>query len=270
MKRTRVEVQGTMLYYQEDGEGPPVVLVHGWTLDHAYWDLQFPALSPGYRTIAYSWRGCGASQGGEEPYPFGELVAELGIFLDAVVGDEPPVLVGHSLGGAIVLQYAVENAARLRALVVADIGLATPLARIHEEIEVHGIAAMVALAGLPATAPTACAAMWSRAFREANAPLLAVWEAQYQGNRVNPLLNSHEAWFNRPNLKADLGRITVPTLLIRGEEDALISAQEMALLAAGIPGAALQTLAGAGHMCFLEDPGTFNSLLAGFLAENVP
>lgn len=109
----------TRLFFTADGEGPPVLLIHGWACDSHDWSFQIPVLSAaGYRVIAADNRGHGTSSGttGFEPRVF---AADLAALLRSL-GEQPVVAVGHSLGGLIASALAVEHSDLVRAVVAVD------------------------------------------------------------------------------------------------------------------------------------------------------
>ena len=114
------DLSGLRLFYGDEGEGPPVLLVHGWSCDGSDWSHQVPALvDGGYRAITVDLRGHGRSSvatGGYNPKDFADDLAAL---LDGLnVG--PVVAIGHSMGGAVVVALAVEHPGRVRAVVPVD------------------------------------------------------------------------------------------------------------------------------------------------------
>src|SRR5438132_5893954 len=114
-----VDIHGIPIHYQEAGAGAPIVFVHGWSLDCTCWQAQVDYFSQHYRTIAYDWRGSGKSGGAKRLVDFTQLIEELDALL-AALALERPILCGHSMGGDMVLEYAVTYPQRLSALVVAD------------------------------------------------------------------------------------------------------------------------------------------------------
>ena len=77
----RVKVDGAELYYEAQGTGAPVILIHGWSLNLRMWDLQVPDLRRHYKVIRYDRRGFGKSTGDED---FSKDVADLGALIDSL------------------------------------------------------------------------------------------------------------------------------------------------------------------------------------------
>ena len=122
------------LAYREAGTGdPPIVLVHGMACDHTHLLPQLEHLSSRHRVVAVDQRGHGASDAPEGEYTTEVLAADLGRFVDRL-GLERPVLVGHSLGGGVVLHLAVEHPELVRGVVLLDSGVRRTTAR-REELQ---------------------------------------------------------------------------------------------------------------------------------------
>jgi pimeloyl-ACP methyl ester carboxylesterase len=107
------------MFYTDDGEGPPVLLVHGWSCDSHDWNYQYDAFTARHRVIAADNRGHGRSTVTREGYEPRVFAADLAALIDEL-GVGPVVAVGHSLGGVIVSALAVEHPALVRALVAVD------------------------------------------------------------------------------------------------------------------------------------------------------
>lgn len=99
VKQGRIEVGNGSLYYEEAGEGEPIIFVHGHSLDHRMWDEQFPVFAKRYRAIRYDLRGYGISSPQTEDYQFTH-VEDLRTLMDSLHIDKAHI-VGLSLGGFI-------------------------------------------------------------------------------------------------------------------------------------------------------------------------
>lgn len=113
------EIEGTRLYYEAAGKGSPVVLVHGGLVDSRMWDAQWKPFAAKHRVIRYDIRGYGRSEEGELPASY---TRDLGSLLEFLEIDQAAI-VGLSMGGAISLQFALDYADMVSALVLVGSGL---------------------------------------------------------------------------------------------------------------------------------------------------
>ena len=117
-----VAVNGNSFYYRDwGGSGQAVVLLHGLASNCRIWDLVAPILSRQLWTLALDQRGHGRSFKPDTGYDFATIVSDLDGFMSAV-GIENPVLVGHSWGGDVALEYAVANPGKVKGLCFVDGG----------------------------------------------------------------------------------------------------------------------------------------------------
>jgi pimeloyl-ACP methyl ester carboxylesterase len=121
LARVRIALAGFDAFYEEHGSGAPLVLVHGLGASTAIWQKVVGPLAEHFRVIAYDLRGLGRSTTPPPPYSMAQLLGDLQRLVDSL-GLERFGLVGHSLGGAIVLAYALEHPERVAAVV----GIAAP------------------------------------------------------------------------------------------------------------------------------------------------
>ena len=106
-----------MLHYQDAGQGPLAVLLHGITENSTAWDPVIGLLATTHRVLAIDLRGHGRSPA-EPPYDLPTLAVDVHTTLDAVAPDEPPLIIGHSLGAMVATMYAVMHP--VRAIVNVD------------------------------------------------------------------------------------------------------------------------------------------------------
>src|SRR5438046_7211282 len=109
------DVNGTRLFYEIAGAGPPLALIHGFSLDTRMWDDQYAALSQRHRVLRYDARGFGRSSlPGAERYSHAEDLLALLRYLEI----EQTALLGFSLGGGIAISFALAYPAAVDALIV--------------------------------------------------------------------------------------------------------------------------------------------------------
>jgi 3-oxoadipate enol-lactonase len=254
---------GARLAYQVAGEGPAVVLIHGFSLDMRMWDPQAGPLAAGLRVVRYDCRGFGAS-GPLDPAVAYDHVDDLVALLDHL-GIEDAALVGLSFGGQLAVEAALAVPARVRRLAVLsslldgvpwDPASWAALKAVAGQVDAHGVlAGREAWLGHPLFA--------TARERPAVAGPLAAMVASYPGQH----------WLGqdphrRPGPRAldVLEEVTVPTLVVSGQRDVPGFREMSAVLAARIPGAGHREVPGAGHLVNMEQPEIVNDLLTRFLA----
>lgn len=256
------------LHYEDAGLGPPVVLVHGWSLSSAIFADEVAALSGSHRVLAPDLRGHGRSP---PALPFGlaELADDLAALLEALA-PEPAVLVGWSLGAQVALAALPRVRARLSALVLVSgtprftAGAGWPHGLPAQSVEVlaHRVRRDPARAlarfadGMFAPGELDAAGLARVARLRAGAPA-PDREAALAGLEVLAGADLREA----------LPAVDLPVLLVHGACDPICPAAASAAMAEAIPGARRVELAGAGHAPFLSRPSAFRAALRPFLAE---
>jgi 3-oxoadipate enol-lactonase len=259
---------GTRLHYQIMGmrNRPPVLLVQGLGADKHGWTLQRAALAPFYRVIAHDNRGAGRSDKPFGHYTLEQMADDAVAVLDHA-GIESAHVVGASMGGAISQFLAIKHPERVRSLT-----LACTACRNHpwrREL-LAGWAATAAERGMAAM--THEAARWvigPRSFRRL-LPALG-WLGPVAMSRpshgfvsqVRAILSADE------DEAVQLENITVPTLVIVGNQDILTPRGDSEELAERIPTAELVVLSGAAHGLMIEHASTFNRVLLDFLGRVV-
>ena len=256
-----LQVPGGELYYEVEGSGIPVVLVHGLALDARMWDDQVPALAGVATVVRYDLRGFGrSSRDASTPYSH---AGDLWLLLDQL-GIADAVLVGVSMGGRVVVQAALAAPERVRALVLLDAVLdGVPwdpdsergMAAIQEEFGTGGLDA--------AKEAWLSHGFFAPAQRDPDvARRLAEMVGAYSG--VNwTSADPHEPV---PAANALLPAIAAPTTVVVGELDVPCFRDMAEVLAERIPKARLVTVPDAGHMVNMEAPEAVNALLLEVLA----
>jgi 3-oxoadipate enol-lactonase len=253
--------------YLESGSGRAVLLLHAFPLSADQWLPQLYRLPPGWRAIAPDLRGFrGARPAFEEP---GLDVASMEthaadlLALLTHLGIERAVVAGLSMGGYIAFALLRASPARIAGLVLANTR-ATP-------DSAEGLAArdtMIALARREGAAGVAHAMieklLGPTTLRE-QADLATAVRELIERNSVPGLVSAIRAMKRRPDSTPLLPAVGCPTLIVSGEEDALIPGADIDAMSHMIPGATPIVIPRAGHLTNLEAPGLFNDALTGFL-----
>jgi 3-oxoadipate enol-lactonase len=258
-------------FYEDRGRGPPVVLVHGHTLDRRLWEPQVaPLLDAGYRVVRYDVRGHGRSEAPATGYTYQNYSLDLRDLLDRLSIGAPVNVVGLSMGGGIALQFAVDHPERVASLVLVD---STVPGFTYSSEYAEAIEELVRVARSEGPR-TALERVWLphplfdgiRRFPERfdflKRMVLAYPAADYLDETEYP----------QPQWQAidRLDEIRAPTLVLVGEDDLPDFRLIAEILAANIATARREVIVDAGHLLNLEQPEAFNRALLGFLARQSP
>ena len=236
-----VSVAGLPVRYEVAGEGDPVVLVHGLSGSTRWWDRNVPALARHHRVYLVNLPGFGAFRRRAQRFVLAEATSWLLAWMEAV-GLRSAHLVGHSMGGYLSLKLAARRPEAVRKLVLVD------------------------PAGMPSgrttlghLGPLLLAARYAR---PTFLPVL-VRDALYAG--------PFTVWRTARDLLAedvrdDLRRVGMPTLLVWGDRDPLIPPSIGEVMRAEVPDSRLLVIEGAGHNPMFDCPEDFNAALLAFLA----
>lgn len=250
-----LEAAGVRLAYRQAGAGRPVLMIHGNTASSRWFAEQLAAPPAGHRLIAPDLPNYGASGTLPAPLAIADYAAPLEALLDRLT-DEPAVLVGHSLGGAVAQAIAARRPGRTRGLLLVASappgGFVTP--------EEH----YALLARLPG----------NRALLERSlAPVIGAHRPDYFEQLVDDALAMRDFALEAGGRALAAFDVTAaargaacPVLVLRGTADPIISEEMARATAAAYPRAELAAWEGVGHSPQLEAAARFNELLARFLA----
>jgi pimeloyl-ACP methyl ester carboxylesterase len=253
------------LHVEAKGEGPPILLLHGFGGSARNWRPQIRALAPAYRTIAFDARGHARSEAPPAPaaYDAAAFVAD-GARVLAESGAGRAVWMGLSMGAAVALEAAIRAPETVRALVLAS----TPAGRGGAGISGHAAEFADAIEREGLDAAGARFAWGTRSgLSEQGASLVRQGFLEHPPHGlVNTLRGLLAPWPAPRERAAELARVRVPTLLLVGSRDApsLAASRDLAEL---LPRARLEILEGAGHVANLEQPAAYSECVAAFLAS---
>jgi 3-oxoadipate enol-lactonase len=258
-----VNVEGSDLKVLDRGSGSPVLLVHGFPLDHTMWRHQIESLSTTHRVIAPDLRGFGGSTATPGTMTMERFADDLNEILIALEVKEPVTLCGLSMGGYIAWRFWKKYGDKLARLVLCDTKAQPDTAEAAKNR--YTLAMKVVAEG-----PTVVAeAMLPKLFAaESQSRIPEVIEAQRRvmlAASPEGIAAALRGMAERADTRPWLANITVPTLVIVGTEDGISPPAEMREIAAAIPGAQFVEVPGAGHMTTLEQPEAVNTALRRFL-----
>jgi 3-oxoadipate enol-lactonase len=241
-------VSAVPVSYTVDGkaDGPVVVLSNSLGATRGMWDPQVPALAERYRVVTYDTRGHGESPAPAGPYTIDDLTDDLVGLIDEV-GAESASVVGLSVGGMTGIRLAARNPGRVdRLAVLCSSAKPDPQGFLDR-------AAAVRSGGTAAVAATVVSRWLTPAYAAEHPDLVARLEAMIAAADDEGYAGCCEA-IAALDLRADLGRITTPTLVVSALEDPALPPEHQQLIAEGIPGAELLTVSPGAHLANLEQP----------------
>jgi pimeloyl-ACP methyl ester carboxylesterase len=258
-------VGGTRLFYEVNGTGPAVILIHGGQMDSRMWDDQFAVLAKQFTVIRYDVRGYGGSFQPDQLYSDADDLAGLLDYLQL----KNAHVVGLSLGGRVAIDFALAHPKRVNSLTLAGPGLAGYEPPHSEEADVRMWNLVKAARD---DGPEKVTELWLED------PFMApAMEQPRLVRRLQRLAreNAH-CWLGNPVLQRSpsplaakrLNEIKVPTLLIVGNRDVPQIQATIETLEKGISGSKKVVIKGAGHMVNMEKPEEFNEALLAFLGKS--
>jgi pimeloyl-ACP methyl ester carboxylesterase len=255
------------VFHLDEGAGdPPVVLLHAFPLSSAMWQHQVAHLRSRHRVIAPDLRGFGRSEVPDRRDRYSVdgwaddvagLIGQLGL--------GRVVLGGLSMGGYVCFAFVRRHAEKLAGLILADTRAGPDAEAVRDrradqqrllEQATNPSELGDRLLG-PLVGPTSTR----------RGQTLAVAATLLSGNRAPGVIGALEAMKNRPDSSSDLSGITVPTLVIVGDQDQPSPPEVAEEMAGAIPGGRVVVIPDAGHLSNIENPTAFNQALDDFLGQ---
>jgi len=255
-----VTVNGARLYYEVEGAGRTVLLLHAVGVDLTCWDAQLAALTPRYRVLRVDLRGHGRSDIPPPPYTLQGSAADMHALLHQLQL-APAHVVGLSMGGMVAQVLALEYPDDLSALVLADTNSTLPR-DVRPAIAERGEAAL--RSGMAGVVDTTLERWFTPGFMGSD--VVARCRRRLLTTNVQGWAATWRA-ISEVDTHPRLGELRVPTLVMTGEADVSAPAARAQAMAAAIPGAQLYIVPGAPHMAPLERPDLFNAALLGFFEK---
>jgi pimeloyl-ACP methyl ester carboxylesterase len=270
-----VEIDGIDFHYKTGGSGETVIIMlHGFGASLYSWREVTPALTESYTTFTYDRPAFGLTDrplewDGDNPYTLEASVKQLDSLLD-IWEVEQAILVGNSAGGTVALAYTLEHPGRVQALILVDpaFGSGGPYARygwllrtpqmrhlgplLVRSISESGLETIDLAWHDPSKQPPDTIPLYTKPLQVEN------WDAGlwlYSSAQTATLLRDR------------LGELTLPVLVITGDDDRLIPPDTTIAAAEEIPGAELVVIEDCGHVPQEECPGVFLDAVLEFLAE---
>lgn len=257
----RVAVNGIEIYYEEQGQGTPLLLIHGIGSSTESWVPVVPALATSFRVLTLDVRGFGRSSKPHGPYSAELWARDISALLDAT-SIKHAVIIGHSMGGVVAQRFALDFSQRLSALI-----LESTSSQVNEratrfwteqadQIESDGFGAWV-----------------ERQQASYTAQFLRQNPSQLAEDRRRVAMNESHAYAAGAravaayNFTPELSRITAPTMILQGLTDVRTPPGGSVIMNRTIPDSRLIMLEDTGHTIHAERPTRFVSLVREFLGH---
>jgi aminoacrylate hydrolase len=257
-----VSIGDAEIYYEEAGQGEPLLLVPGLSGQGSFWAHQVEAFKHHFRVIVHDHRGAGRSTHSHIKYSVEQMADDVLRLMDAL-GIDSAHLVGHSTGGAIGQVIALDHARRLRSLVLSatwagpDPYFRRVFEARKETLLTHGIEAYLR-ASVLVLAPPDWVSRNDAALTELHRAQAAAWpRREIVASRIDAIVA-----FDR---RSRLGDIRVPTLVVVAQDDMVTPKFYSDELAKAIPGASYVVLDGGGHFAPQILPEPYNRSVGAFL-----
>ena len=249
------------LTFTDEGQGLPLVLLHGFPLDKHMWDAQVAELSAHWRVIAPDLRGFGQSRN-QGPFSIADLADDVHITLSQLAA-LPCVLAGLSMGGYVALAFARKYLRDLRGLILVDTKAEgdTPQQR-------EGRAKMIDLVqreGAKAVADEMVPKLVAEDVPKTRPAIAAAVRKMAELCPPQTIEHALAAMRDRPDQSPHLSSITVPTLILVGDADVLTPPPVAQKMQQSIPKSELVVIKGSGHMSTMEQPAQVNQAISRFM-----
>jgi 3-oxoadipate enol-lactonase len=261
----RVNLADFSMAYEDQGNGIPLLLIHGFPLNRSLWEPQIRELSTFARVLAPDLRGYGESEAPTGVYAMEMLARDCQALLEAASVDQPSVVCGLSMGGYVALAFYRLYPERVAGLILA----ATRAGADSEEGKSNRdkTAAQAREQGANAVAAAMLPKMMSPKTYATNPELVERVSDIMGSASVEGIVGASLGMKERPDSSELLAKIQVPTLILHGSDDQLIPFKEAEAMQGAIEGSRLRLLPDAGHLLNLEQPELFNQAVQDFLAS---
>jgi pimeloyl-ACP methyl ester carboxylesterase len=261
----KLTINDITMAFDDLGEGPALLLIHGFPLNRQMWQPQLlPLAGAGYRVIAPDLRGFGASDAPAGGYSIDGFADDLVALLDALE-IEQAVVGGMSMGGYILMNLLERHPGRVRAacFITTKSSADDEAGRARRS----ALAAEAERLGANPIIKIFAELLFAPESAQARPELVARITSWMRDTNPKALAGGLLAMRDRKDYTPLLPGFKIPSLVISGAEDRAASPNAVELLTSGLPRCESRIIAHAGHMVNMEQPAEFNATLLGFLGS---
>ncbi len=263
----RARLNNCEIFYTSQGSGPPIVLLHGFPLNHTIWAPQVEELSRDFQVLTPDLRGHGKSEATLGVYGMDLFAQDLKALLDHL-RIERVILGGLSMGGYVAFAFLKQFGERVQALILADTKAEADTAEAQARREQQAQEALQNGAG--PIADRLILTMLTPETREGNKALTGqVYEMMKLTDPVG-VAGSLRGMAQRPDSTRLLSSLRIPTLILVGEKDSTTPLSDAQKMASVIGGSELVIVPQSAHLTSLENPKSVNVALRRFLERTRP
>ena len=259
-----IDVQGMEIAYRRQGTGPPVVLLHGFPLQHALWRYVVDSLGDDLDVIALDLPGFGRSQtphaGPWSMEMFADLVAGL---IEKLAIQQPVHLVGLSMGGYISFEFQRKFSRRLASLALFHTRPSADDEAVRRARQ--QMAARVLREGQDVAVEAMLPKLFAQGSYQDRQDVVAEVREMIKGTSCESIAAGQRAMADRRDATSWLPMIDCPVLVVAGDDDRITPASEMRSWSRQIPNATFVEIASAGHTSPLENPTDVTFAMRRFL-----
>lgn len=264
-----IDLDNYKIAYTDVGTGTPVVLLHGYPLDHTMWQAQIDGLADACRVIAPDLRGFGEStipaEDAQEGVAMSDYAHDVAQLLDALAVSDPVILCGFSMGGYILWQFVRLFANRVRAIVACDTRAIADSdearqGRLQTAESVFITCVQLVVAGM-------LPKLLSPATLTGRPKIISQVEEIMSRSTPEAIAAALRGMAVRDDVTAEIPSLDVPALVIVGAEDGISTPDEMREIAEQLPQADLVIVPNAGHMTPCENPSAVTHAIRDFIRK---
>ena len=251
----------------DHGQGHPLLLVHGFPLNHSMWKHQISELSSDYRVLAVDLPGFGQSQPLESPVSIRDYADALAAMLENLQIEQPVTFCGLSMGGYIGWQFLTHHREKVHSLIACDTRAANDDDRTARGRRL--MAQQVAKDGSQSVAAGMTLKICGQTTQENNPDVIQHVASIIRATDPESIAAGQLAMSEREDATPMLETIGVPTLFAVGIEDTITPPDEMKSMADRVNNSRYVEIPYAGHLSPLENPIAFNTAVRSFLESTV-